>query len=242
MQVPLSPLPRTTLIDVLAARLEEEILSGRLTVGAKLPSEGALSSTFGVSRPVVREALARLRERGLVETLNGSGTYVRRPVAAQLTEAFVRHVRGAAEPGAQLEQLYEARLAIELTVVRLAAERAGAEDVAALERRLAEMRTAGGDGTVWAEADLGFHLALADATGNAYFRTLLTPLAMAIVVGMAVSRRSAASVRAGLAAHDEILDRIRAHDPDGAVEAMRRHLEDSRERYADALADEAGDS
>src|SRR3954466_6053829 len=113
----LNRLPRTTLIETLVARMEEEILSGRLALDARLPSEGALSSAFGVSRPVVREALARLRERGLVETLNGNGTFVRRPDAEHLTDAFVRHIRGAGEDGDEITALYEARTAIELTTV-----------------------------------------------------------------------------------------------------------------------------
>lgn len=234
MQADMSPLPRTTLIESLAARLEEEVLAGRLPVGSKLPSEGALSASFGVSRPVVREALARLRERGLVVTVNGSGTYVRRPATEQLTEAFVRHIRGAPD-GADLSDLYEARLSIELAVARLAAERRKPEHLEALEAALAAMEAMRDDGDAWAEADLGFHLAVAEATGNPYFATLLTPLATAMVAGMQASRRSPASVRAGLAAHRQLLERLRAGDADGAVETMRSHLEDSRRRYAAAM-------
>jgi GntR family transcriptional repressor for pyruvate dehydrogenase complex len=231
----LNRLPRTTLIETLVARMEEEILSGRLALDARLPSEGALSNTFGVSRPVVREALARLRERGLVETVNGSGTFVRRPDAEHLTDAFLRHIRGAGETADEIAALYEARTAIELTAVRLATLRATDEQLAAIGGHIDAMQRARNDEDLWSQADLAFHTAIADATGNRYFPTLLTPLATAIVTGMHVSYQARASRQAGLRAHREILDRMSAQDADGAVEAMRAHLEDSRARYAAAV-------
>jgi DNA-binding FadR family transcriptional regulator len=224
------------LIETLVARMEDNILSGRLPIDARLPSEGALSMSFGVSRPVVREALARLRERGLVETLNGSGTFVRRPDPGHLTDVFVRHLRGRGETADEIAALYEARTAIEVTTVRLATIRAGAEELEAIRRHMLEMERAKRDEQLWSDADLAFHTAIADATGNRYFHTLLAPLATAIVTGMHLSYRAGASRQAGLRAHRTILERMSARDPDGAVEAMREHLEDSRARYAAAVA------
>jgi GntR family transcriptional repressor for pyruvate dehydrogenase complex len=80
------------LFEQVASQLEGLILTGKIEVGAKLPPEGVLASQFGVSRPVVREALAQLRERGLTETVNGSGTYVRRPDSEGLTDVLLRHL------------------------------------------------------------------------------------------------------------------------------------------------------
>jgi DNA-binding FadR family transcriptional regulator len=234
----LNRLPRTTLIETLVARIEDDILSGRLALDARLPSEDQLSASFGVSRPVVREALARLRERGLVETVNGSGTYVRRPDADHLTDAFVRHLRGAGDTSDEIAALYEARTAIELTSVRLATERADDDALATIRSHIAAMQEARNNEQLWSQADLGFHTAIADATGNRYFHTLLTPLATAIVEGMHVSYRSGASRQSGLRAHRAILERMSQRDVDGAVEAMREHLEDSRARYAAAVVRE----
>ena len=120
--VDIQPLPRLALFEALASDLEEWILSGRLESGAKLPSEETLAGRFGVSRPVVREALARLRERGLIETVNGSGTFVKPPDAGHLTDAFLRHLRVGSR--ASIAKAYEARIAIEAATARLAAERA----------------------------------------------------------------------------------------------------------------------
>src|ERR687883_1714586 len=91
----IQPLQRLSLFEALGAQIEEWILSGQLEAGAKLPSEGSLGRQFEVSRPVVREALARLRERGLIETVSGSGTFVRHPDADHLADAVVRHLRVA---------------------------------------------------------------------------------------------------------------------------------------------------
>ena len=115
---------------------------GQLEAGAKLPSEDSLSRQFGVSRPVVREALAQFRERGLIETMTGSGTFVKLPDAGHLTDAVLRHLRVAAGGSESIAKVYEARLAIESTTARLAAERATEHDLAQIEARLETMRGA----------------------------------------------------------------------------------------------------
>lgn len=226
----IQPLQRLSLFDALAAQIEEWILSGTLDAGAKLPSEDSLSRQFGVSRPVVREALAQLRERGLLETVSGSGTFVKRPDADHLTEAVVRHLRMAAAGAEAIAKVYEARLAIESTTARLAAERGSEHDLEQIESHLDAMRRAAKDEQKWTEADLGFHVAVAEASHNPFLSTLLAPLVKVIEQTIAASFRSRPAVRAGLRAHEQILDRIREHDAAGAEQAMREHLADSERR------------
>ena len=116
-----SPPNRAGLFEQVASQLEGLILAGKIEVGAKLPPEGVLASQFGVSRPVVREALAQLRERGLTETVNGSGTYVRRPDSEGLTDVLLRHLHfGSLAAPQAIESLYEARIAVEVMAARLA--------------------------------------------------------------------------------------------------------------------------
>jgi GntR family transcriptional regulator, transcriptional repressor for pyruvate dehydrogenase complex len=225
----IQPLQRLSLFEALAAQIEEWILSGTLEPGAKLPSEGSLSRQFGVSRPVVREALAQLRERGLIETVSGSGTFVKRPDADHLTDAVLRHLRAAG--GTQsLAKVYEARLAIESTAARLAAERATDRDLEQIASQLEAMRTAGKDVHQWTAADLGFHVAVAEASHNPFLSTLLAPLVKVIEQTIAETFRSKSAVRAGLSAHERIHDRLGDHDPSGAEQAMREHLADSERR------------
>ena len=226
----IQPLQRLSLFEALAAQIEEWILSGTLESGAKLPSEDSLSRQFGVSRPVVREALAQLRERGLIETLSGSGTFVKRPDADHLTEAVLRHLRVAAGQTESIAKVYEARLAIESTTARLAAERATEHDLSVIETRLETMRSAARDVQEWTAADLGFHVAVAEASHNPFLATLLAPLVKVIEQGIVESFKSRAAVRAGLGAHERISECIHDRDAAGAEQAMREHLEDSERR------------
>src|SRR6266508_6371268 len=109
----IQPLQRLSLFEALADQIEEWILSGQLEPGAKFPSEDSLRRQFAVSRPVVREALARLRERGLIETVNGRGTFVKHPDADHLTDVLVRHLRVTSDDGGSVAKVYEARVAVE---------------------------------------------------------------------------------------------------------------------------------
>ena len=232
----IQPLSRLSLFEGLAAQIEEGILSGELEAGSKFPSEDALGRQFGVSRPVVREALARLRERGLIETVSGSGTFVKHPDADHLTDALVRHLRVAAGDSESIHKVYEARLAIETATARLAAARATAHDRAEIAGQLEEMRSQRGDLRRWTAADLGFHLAVARASHNPFLSTLLAPLVKVIERGIIESFRSRAAVAAGLRAHEDLWRAIEARDAAGAEEAMRVHLLDSERRFARARA------
>jgi DNA-binding FadR family transcriptional regulator len=230
----IQPLQRLSLFEALAAQVEEWILSGQLEAGAKLPSEDSLGRQFGVSRPVVREALARLRERGLIETVSGSGTFVKHPDADHLTEAVVRHLRVTAGGTDSIAKVYEARLAIETATARLAAERASEHDLEQISARLEAMRADRDDVQRWTASDLGFHLAVAGASHNPFLTTLLAPLVKVIERGIIESFRSRQAVESGLRAHERIFERLRAHDPAGAEKAMRDHLADSERRLAAA--------
>jgi GntR family transcriptional regulator, transcriptional repressor for pyruvate dehydrogenase complex len=230
----IQPLQRLTLFESLAAQIEERILAGELEAGAKLPSEEVLRRQFGVSRPVVREALARLRERGLIETVNGSGTFVKHPDADHLTDAVVRHLRVAADDGGSISKVYEARIAIEAMTARLAATRASEHDLDQIEAHLEAMRSERRDVQRWTTADLGFHLAVASASHNPFLSTLLAPLVKVIERGIIESFRSPAAVEAGLRSHETIWKRIHVGDEAGAEEAMREHLADSERRFATA--------
>lgn len=232
----IQPLQRLTLFESLAAQIEEWILSGQLEAGAKFPSEEALRRQFAVSRPVVREALARLRERGLIETVNGSGTFVKHPDADHLTDAVVRHLRIASGDVGSVGKVYEARIAIETTTARLAAVRATEHDLEQIAARLEAMRSERADVRRWTAADVGFHLAVAGASHNPFLSTLLAPLVKVIERGIIESFRSREAVEAGLRAHRLIWERIGAGDAAGAEDAMRGHLADSERRLSWARA------
>ncbi|MFE0756749.1 FadR/GntR family transcriptional regulator [Inquilinus sp. NPDC058860] len=221
--------PNTNLVSSLSAALEREILSGRFKAGDRLPTESELSRTTGVSRTVVREAVAALRASGLVETRRGSGAFV----AAQPPRIGPAILRATLD---DILSVLELRLAVEVEAAALAAARHRDEDIRALSVALEEGEAAG-DGRRLVTADLAFHKAIAAATQNKYFVDFINHLGE-----FAFPRRhldpSAASAY-GLsdyqgrieAEHRAILEAIRQRDSALASAEMRRHLAGSRARY-----------
>lgn len=225
------PLERTTLLEALVERLEEAITLGEYAPDSKLPTEGQLATAFQVSRPVVREALAHLRERGYVETINGRGTFVRRPNIETVSRSLLKQLQASSEVEYSVDNLYEARRVVELESTALAAVRATAEDVAKLESILATMRrNANVNLSAYTAADVSFHIHIAEATKNPLFSLLVTPLVDIIVQGMFASvQHEHEGMLSGIAEHERILDKIRQGDPEGARREMAIHLERSRE-------------
>ncbi|MGH7066724.1 MAG: FadR/GntR family transcriptional regulator [Acetobacteraceae bacterium] len=227
---------RQRLSDQLYGQIFEQITSGRLGEGERLPPEIALCRTFGVSRPVVREALQRLGADGLIRARQGSGTYVMARPAARVAEF--------ADPGEISGYLrcMEVRIVIEAAAARYAAERRSA---AALERIAAahrEFTAATAKGVIPPATDVAFHHAIAAASGNEFFLALLGKLEAALTGLITLGLRLTETGVKSRAAHafDEhalILEAIAAQDPDAAETAMRFHLSQSRRRMIDRNRD-----
>ena len=229
----LSPLdPPGNLAEQVIARLASDIRSGRLEPGARLPTEQALSSALGVSRTVVREAVAALRADGLVVTRRGSGAYVADPTAGPF--------RIAAPKAAALHdvlEVMELRLAVEVEAAALAAERANRRQVTAIRTawRGIERALQRGEGAV--AEDFAFHRAIAEATGNRQFPRFLAFLGSLVIPRQSVrlSVDTPAERRAYLGRiqheHARIVAGISEKDPAEARRAMREHLTRSLERY-----------
>lgn len=224
-------LERVTLLESLANRLEQRIVSGEFKPGHKLPGEASIADEWGVSRPVVREALALLRERGYVATVNGSGTFVRYPDVGHVAAVLERHMRLTEADRLTVDHLYEARQAIEVTAAQLAATHVDQSDFDDLQRLLADMERGHADAIRYAAADVGFHVAVARASKNPLLPALLTPLVSMIVEGVMKSHHAPRGVALGLEGHSNILKQLSLADADGAAAAMRRHLEDSRQLF-----------
>lgn len=228
-------LDRQTLFAQLASAIEEHILSGELKPGDRMPSEGSLATQYGVSRPVVREALARLRERRLIETLNGNGTFVRHPDDNDLFEVLLRHLRLTGTGAEAVKNLYEARVAVETMTAQLAATKATEEELAEIEGHLDRMRAHQEAETDWVSADLAFHESMAAAAHNPFLVTLLRPLIQLIEDSIRVGHRNPQAVSRGLGGHERIFAALSAHDPDEAAAAVRDHLTDSQQPVIDIV-------
>jgi GntR family transcriptional repressor for pyruvate dehydrogenase complex len=223
------------LFEQLASTIEDLILAGQLKPGERLPSEGALAARYGVSRPVVREALARLRVRRLIETQNGTGTFVRHPEPKDLTETLMRHLQLASTGSQAVANLYEARLAVELMSAQLAATRATEEELEEIHSHLQTMRDRQTAESDWTRADLAFHQAVAQAAHNPFLLTFLHPLTTVIEDISRSGHRDPTAVRRGLKAHERIWAALKARDGEAAAAAMRDHLDDSRNRLEETL-------
>jgi GntR family transcriptional repressor for pyruvate dehydrogenase complex len=226
---------RTTRIDrrrlyqQIADDLEGQILSGNLAPGTRLPGEHELADQYEVSRNVIREALKRLKERGLVVILTGSGTYVSEPTTEPASNALHRLLQHSAN-GVTIDHFYEMRRMLEPASARLAAERGDEDDWQAIQSALEAMEKSRKDSEAWSHADLKFHLAVAAASHNPLLTTVLEPLTDPLRRVIAAGHTDPLGVQAGLDAHWRIFNALQKRNMDEAYQAMLDHLTDSEQR------------
>ncbi|MEV0322960.1 FadR/GntR family transcriptional regulator [Streptomyces sp. NPDC050658] len=225
------------LADRVAAILAEEIESGRIAEGDKLPTEVELVKQLGVSRTVIREAVSRLRNAGLVEPRQGRGVFVMprrtRPLDLEAEAAGTK-----ADTKAKVLQIVEVRRAMEGEAASLAATRATAQDVSRMRQSLAAIDEAvesGGDGV---DEDLAFHQSIAESTGNAVMVSTVRYLGEVLRGGIRVTRANEARrddfIEAVRVEHHAILAAIESGDAGAARAAVRRHLKHAASRLQDA--------
>jgi GntR family transcriptional regulator, transcriptional repressor for pyruvate dehydrogenase complex len=218
----------------LASRVAEQLVgkirSEDLAPGARLPSEQAMAQLFGVSRTVIREAIALLKVDGLLETRKGSGAFVCRPEVAHV----MRSDRLTDESIQSLLNVIEVRRGIEAETAALAAVRRSPGQLAEIEyalRRIEEAVAAGEDGV---EEDARFHQCIAAATGNPYWVRFVEmfsqPIRSAVKVTRANEARRDDFARQVRAEHEKICAAIAASDPAQARVAATEHMEHAAER------------
>jgi DNA-binding FadR family transcriptional regulator len=236
---PLSP-PRNLTREAVD-RLAAEITGGKLRPGARLPTEQEMMSAMGVSRTVVREAVAALRAQGLVETRQGVGAFVAFDVQRRPFRIDPEGLRSITE----VLNIVELRMGVEIESAGLAAERGSAADAKRIAAALKAMDEAFARGDSAVEEDVAFHRAIASATGNPQFVRFLEFMGHFIIPRRTIRPAGERSEeqRAYLASiqdeHRTIYAAIRDREPTAARAAMRQHLANSRERYR-KLAAEAG--
>lgn len=219
---------RRSLSDTVFERIQRSIKSGAYAVDERLPTEHALATEFQVSRPVIRDALQRLREQGLIYSRRGAGSFV--------LEQGVREPLGFGqmENLSDLEHCYDFRLTIEPEAAAMAARRHSPEALERIKQALSLLRDATNRQAHRADADFMFHLSIAHASVNPYFVTAMQALEEHIAVGMRLHGLSLRSTTDGLkrvlAEHAAILDAIRSSNSDLARDLMHRHLSESRDR------------
>ncbi|TIV44509.1 MAG: FadR family transcriptional regulator, partial [Mesorhizobium sp.] len=211
------------LSTLVASSISREIAQGRLKPGDQLPTEQALATTFGVSRNVVREAIARLRSEGRIWSQQGRGAFV-----ADATNATVLTIDyETLQRADSFRNLFELRGMLEVQIAALAATRRSDADIVAMEQALDGMRTAPYGSVAWLKNDLGFHRAVAEATQNPYMGQFLVFVSERVresILAAGNQQKSDDMARTTLGEHERILAAIKAGDAKGASSAMTRHL------------------
>jgi GntR family transcriptional regulator, transcriptional repressor for pyruvate dehydrogenase complex len=216
----------TRLGRAVVEKLTEAILDGRLKPGDPLPSEGRIALAFGVSKPIVREAVRDLAAMGVVQIQQGKVARVRSLDAEPLGRFYRFAVRGSKEG---LAEAVELRRILEPAIARLAAANAHPEGVARLAAVLARMEAALQDIPAWIEADLDFHETLADLSGNRLLRLQVRGLRPVLSEIMALfnarRQRVEPEWRRTYERHLAVLRAVEAGDPGAAESAMVLHFE-----------------
>ena len=205
-----------------AASITQAIEAGRWQPGSRLPGERDLAEEYKVSRPTVREAMIALEMKGWIEARHGSGLYVtNRDVKTEQREEALNFDVGAFD-------LIEARILFEGEAVALAAVTITEEQIQELEEIVAEMKSASAESPLMWDADRQFHLAIANATGNAAIRSVVEYLWELRVKSPLAANMFARARRGGIMPrvqeHLPILEALKARDPNTARNAMRVHL------------------
>ena len=199
-------------------RLVDELAAGRYPVGSRLPAERELATQHSVSRPTVREAIIALEVQGIVEVRVGSGAYVTLLPGKDDLPGF----------NVTAFELTEARLLFEGESAALAATQIDDEELAELDRLVAQIARENQDPEGHEIADRQFHLAIARATRNAAVFDVVNQLwnvrANSPEAALLHDKARSANVKPVVDEHSAILDALRARDPVAARRAMRAHL------------------
>ena len=223
----MSLLNRESLADQVGQHLLAMIRERGLAPGDQLPSEAALAHQFQVSRPVIREALTRLKSLGIIGTQSGKPAVVQQ-VDSRLPAIFFAY--SLSLKGVEAYDLLEVRRGLEVQSASLAAERATAAEVrrlAALTERM-KLLLERDEIAEFVDVDVEFHLLVARASRNKLLVHLIEairePLRDSVVVGLS-SRRSTAEIQLVHRVHEQIVTTIAAHDGDAAGRAMAEHFD-----------------
>jgi GntR family transcriptional regulator, transcriptional repressor for pyruvate dehydrogenase complex len=215
------------LYEQIVKQIEESILRGALKPGDQLPAERELALQFEVSRTAVREAMKALREKGLVEAYSGRGTFVTNGKSQTIRQSLDLMLKTGQLDGSA--HLAEVREILEPEIAARAATRAQDQHLASMREAVTVMDQALRDPDAYIEADLDFHLSLAEAADNPLILSLIDS-----IVGLLREQRLRifyvdGGPERGQFHHKRILQAIEQRDPEASRNAMRAHLQQVRE-------------
>lgn len=212
---------KVNLYEQIADRLETWILANSFEGQKKLPSEQALADEFCVSRNVIREALKLLKERGLVDSRNGTGSYITKPEATNLSDVISRMV---AMDNINYRAIYDVRIILETAASKRAAKLVTDEQLADMEKLLERLKDRSLSVAERRETDFSFHVAIAHAAGNPLLEILVQAMKNVFIEMIEKGIFMIGGIDDAIMRHGNILNALKEHDPVMAEDAMYDHL------------------
>jgi DNA-binding FadR family transcriptional regulator len=222
-------------VSEVAKRLLGYLTSGALQPGERLPSERELAAQLQVGRSAVREAMAALDLLGIIVIRQGSGTYLQSASTDLLPQVLDW---GLMLRRPQTLDLVEARHQLEVATAKLAALRIDAAGAERLRERLDGMRAAMDDQQRFVEADIAFHLEVAQIAGNSVLSDMLHSIRALLRVWITRAVSRAGQVDITMSEHTAVYDAVVSGDPAAAAAAMDEHMESAGARLARSLESE----
>ncbi|MBS1792781.1 MAG: FadR family transcriptional regulator [Acidobacteria bacterium] len=209
--------------ETVVMRLREMIRDGELGSGDRLPPERDLARQMGVSRPTLRAGIRSLAAVGLLESRRGAGTFVARPDESPTLDASQLKMLASLH-NFSADEMFEARIALEMAIAGCAAERASGEQIALLAEEIAGMFASLDRPARFLEHDLKFHRTIALASGNQILTALMNMVAQVWLETRSKTVGRARDLKESALMHQKIYRAIRQKDAAAAREAMREHL------------------
>ncbi len=209
--------------ETVVVRLREMIHRGELKFGDRLPPERDLAKMLGVSRPTLRAGLRSLAAVGVLQSRQGAGTFVVEADASPALDGNSLQMMASLH-GFSNEEMFEARISLEMEIAKLAAERATGEQLAAMSEEVAEMFAALDKPEEYLVHDMRFHQTIAAASGNRILTALMNMVARILFETRSKTVHRALDLKESAVMHQQIYRAIRDRSPEAARNAMREHL------------------
>ncbi|MCI9148955.1 MAG: FadR family transcriptional regulator [Lachnospiraceae bacterium] len=228
-------LARASFPELIANKLEEMIIDGKFTMEQRLPSEQSLANDFGVSRPVVREAMKILKERGLIIQKNGEGTFICEPDSELVTETINRivHLKKI-----DVSDIFSVRINLETMAAAQAVQNASEEGFDELQAINDQMRRNKDDVEKRTQDDVLFHRKIAQLSGNLLLEVFVESMASLVTKVVKYTLDYKVGNEEGIDYHDRIIQVLRSRNIAEARKVLRLHLESSQRNYILAVSQE----
>jgi GntR family transcriptional regulator, transcriptional repressor for pyruvate dehydrogenase complex len=220
-----------TTAEEVVARLRDMIHSGEILAGDRLPPERDLAKLLGVSRPTLRAGIRSLSTVGILQSRQGAGTFVSDAKGSPTLDSSPLRMLSALH-GFTSDEMFEARLALEMSIAGLAAERATSEQMTLMAEEITGMYASLTDPEQYLVHDMKFHQTIAAASGNRILTALMNMVATILYDHRSKTVKRARDLKQSAEQHHNIYRAMREHDPEAARKAMHDHLTETQKAQA----------